>query len=79
MESAEELDGEPNGVAGGGEEGSQGARRSSGAGRRTDEHLPRPMTGQEHDENKLSNLNLRRTESSALIAAVLGCNPTTHY
>ena len=41
-ESEEKSDREPNRIAGGGEEESQGARGSSGAGRRTDEHIPRP-------------------------------------
>ena len=78
-ESEEESDGEPNGVAGGGKEESQGASGSSGAGRSTNEHPPRPMTGQEHSRNKVENLKLRGTESSALIVAVLGWNSTTHY
>ena len=40
MESEEESDGEPNGVAGGGKEESQGASGSSGAGHITDEQSP---------------------------------------
>ena len=51
----------------------------NGAGRRSDDQSPRPTTGQEHGGNKAANLNLRWTESSDLIAAVLGCNYTTHY
>ena len=78
-ESEEESDGEPDRVAGGGEEESQGASGSSGAGQRTDYHSPRPTMGQEHGGEKVANLNLRGTESSALIAAVLGWNSITHY
>ena len=51
----------------------------SGAGRRTDEQSSRPTMGQEQGGNKVSNLNLRGKESSALIASVLGWNSTTHY
>ena len=78
-ESEEESDGEPNEVAGGGEEESQRASGSSVAGQRTDEHSPRPSTGREHGRNKVANLNIRGTESSSLIATVLGSNSTTHY
>ena len=70
-DSEEESDGDPNGVAGGGEEDSQGASGSSGekwgvversgAGWRTDEHSPRHTTVQEHYRNKVANLNLRGT------------------
>ena len=58
---------------------SQGASGSSGAGRRTDEHSHRPTMGQENGRNKVANLNLIWTESSALISAVLGWNSTTQY
>ena len=43
------------------------------------DHQTIPTTGQEHGGNKVANLNIRGTESSALIAAVLGWNSTTHY
>ena len=56
-----------------------GQVEQGGAGRRTYGHSTRPTTGQEHIGKKLSNLNLRGTEYSALIAAVLGWNSTTHY
>ena len=56
-DSEEESNGEPNRVAGGGEEESQGASGSSGAGQRTDERSPRLTTGQEHGK-KIANLNL---------------------
>ena len=50
-----------------------------GAEWRTDEDTPRPTMGQEHGGNKLEILNIIGTESSDLIAAVLGWNSATYY
>ena len=50
-----------------------------GGGQMSDQ--PRQTTGREHGGGGQSSKKpkLRGTESSALIAAVLGCNSTTHY
>ena len=64
--SEEELDGEPDGVAGGGEE-SQGERGSSGSGRRMDEQSPRLLMGQEHGGEGQSSKHLNIEGQSIMI------------
>ena len=78
-ESESDSEDEPDGDARGeGEEESQGASGSSGAGRRMNE--PRVWTGLDQQRVRTHNsINLRGTESSALIAVVLGWNSTTQY
>ena len=74
-ESEDETDGA---AGGGGEEEPQGASGSSGAGRRMTE--PRISTGQDQQRVQTwHSINLRGTESSALIAAVMGWTSTTQY